>query len=451
MKKLMLLFGTASLFCLSAASGGAPEKARVAADLSFERLLAALAADHDKGLSLPPAVPDAAASELRDRYWITVRAADKRERTRLLEAGLSIEEMTGDSVSGTIHRNSLELLSEKGFVVEQRRTLAEYMRAEGKDFPAADSAYHNYQETADLLRSLAAKNTDIASLFSLGRTIEGREMWTLRLNTSAKGEEPSSKPGAYFVGTHHAREHLATEVPLFFAVWLLDNRNAPDVKKYIDTLDIYITPMLNPDGVEYDIRGGRYRMHRKNARANSDGSVGVDLNRNYDSWWCTAGASSYPRSDTYCGTAPFSEPETQAVKRFVETRKNLKTLMSYHSFSNLILYPWGGKDAPVENERDRAVFSEMGAEMGRLTGYRAQLASDLYVATGDTCDWAYKQSGIFAFTTELEGGSFYPGTGIIERTVRNNVKAAVYLLGATSDPYSVLRRQSGSVGQEEVR
>lgn len=416
------------------------EESRKEGEFTFNVLLNRLTGDYEKGLKQgpSPAAQVPGGSALDDRYWITVRAADKYERTRLLEAGLSIEELRPGSVSGTIHKNSLPLLSEKGFVIQSRKTLSEYLREDVKDFPAADSAYSNYKEATDILKSIAAKNSDIVSLFSIGKTIEGREIWTLRLNTTAKGESSSGKPGAFYVGTHHAREHLATEVPLLFAVWLLDNRYTPDIKKYIETLDIYITPMLNPDGVEYDIRNGRYQMHRKNTRINSDKTVGVDLNRNYDSWWCTAGSSSYPGADTYCGTAPFSEPETQAIKKFVEARKNLKTLMSYHSFSDLILYPWGGKDAPVEDERDRKVFVKMAGEMAAVTGYTPELSSELYVATGDTCDWAYKTGRIFAFTTELEGGTFYPGTGIIARTVKNNVKAAVYMLSVTENPYRVI-------------
>lgn len=431
------------VFLLPAARAFAADRVedfRKEGEVTFNRLLNKLTADYEKGLRAPvqAASPAPAGSGLEDRYWITVRAADKYERTKLLEAGLSIEEIRPGSVSGVIHKNSLPLLAEKGFVVENRKTLSQYIKEDLKDFPAADAAYNNYKEATDILKSIAAKNSDIASLFSLGKTIEGREIWTLRVNTSARGEAPSAKPGAFYVGTHHAREHLATEVPLLFAVWLLDNRNDPEIKKYIETLDIYITPILNPDGLEYDIRTGRYQLHRKNTRINADKSVGVDLNRNYDSWWCTAGASSYPGSDTYCGTAPFSEPETQAVKRFVEARKNLKTLMSYHSFSDLILYPWGGKDAPVEDERDRKVFIKMAGEMAAATGYTPQLSSDLYVATGDTADWAYKTGKIFAFTTELEGGTFYPGSGIIARTVKNNVKAAVYMLSVSADPYKVI-------------
>lgn len=435
-------FFLSAVFLFSAAQGfaaGRAEDSRKDGEISFNRLLNKLTEDYEKGLKAPaPAVdPARLGTGLEDRYWITVKAADKYERTKLLEAGMSIEEIRPGSVSGTIHKNSLPQLSEKGFVVENRKTLSQYIREDLKDFPAADSAYNNYKETTDILKNLASKNPEIASLFSLGKTIEGREMWTLRVNSSAKGEAQSSKPGAFYVGTHHAREHLATEVPLLFAVWLLDNKNTPEIKKYIETLDIYITPMLNPDGVEYDIRTGKYQMHRKNARINADKTVGVDLNRNYDSWWCTAGSSSYPGADTYCGTAPFSEPETQAVKRFVEARKNLKTLMSYHSFSSLILYPWGGKDSPVDDVNDQKVFVKMAGEMAAVTGYTPELSSELYVATGDTCDWAYKTGKIFAFTTELEGNSFYPGAGIIARTVKNNVKAAVYMLSVSDNPYKV--------------
>jgi len=330
-------------------------------------------------------------------------------------------------------------LSAKGILLASRMPMSEYLAFYTKDFPAADAAYHNFQETTDLLKALAAKHPDVASLMSIGKTVEGRDIWCLRVNSTAKGAAASSKPGALYVGTHHAREHLANEVPLLFAVWLLDNRAAPEVRKYIETLDIYVIPMLNPDGAEYDIRTGSYKWHRKNMRVNSDKSVGVDLNRNYNSWWCTAGASSYPGSDTYCGPSAFSEPESMAVKKFVEARKNLKTMNSYHSYASTILYPYGGSEAEVPDANDRKVFVAMARQMGLLTGYRPEKSSDMYVATGDTCDWAYDAARIFAFTTELEGNGFYPGAGIIDRAVKGNIKAAVYMLSVTDNPHKLVQ------------
>ena len=103
----------------------------------------------------------------------------------------------------------------------------------------------------------------------------------------------------------------------------------------------------------------------------------------------------------------------QAIKKFIEARKNIKTLMSYHSYSSLVLYPWAGLDTPVQNEKDRKVFETMAKAMAGFTGYTPEQSSDLYVATGDTTVWAYSTAGIFAFTTELEGSGFYHGPGII--------------------------------------
>jgi carboxypeptidase T len=427
-----LCFGT-----VFAAPAGKPEAAP-----SFRQLLDALPAGQPRDLNLRVADMDMSAADALqgdDRYWVTVLAADKYERTRLLEAGMDIVEISGGRTSGFARQPALDLISAKGFIVESRVTIYEYAKNHLKDFPAADAAYNNYKETTDLLKTLAANNPDVASLFSAGKTIEGRDIWCLRLNSTEKGEKPSSKPGAYYVGNHHAREHLSNEVALGLAVYLLEHKNDAVIKKYLETLDIYIMPMLNADGAEYDIQTGKYRWHRKNTRVNPDKSIGVDLNRNYDSLWCQAGSSHSPSADTYCGPSAFSEPETLTVKKFVEARKNLKTLMSYHSYSSLLLYPWAGKDTPLENQKDLKVFTAMAKAMTDITGYKPQQSSDLYVATGDTTDWAYTTAGIFAFTTELEGNSFYPGAAIIGKAVAANVKAAVYMLSVTDDPYKLLR------------
>ncbi|HCC48200.1 MAG TPA: carboxypeptidase [Elusimicrobia bacterium] len=398
-----------------------------------------------RGLELPavpgPAFSPEAPGHLQGdgRFWVTVAAQDKYDRSALLNAGLDIVETGRYSVSGFISGGELEQLAAKGFQVKSRQSIQDYARQHLKDFPLNDAAYHNYKETTDLLVKLAGENPAETSLFSIGKTTEGRDIWCLRLNPAEKGETPSARPAAFFMGNHHGREHLSNEVSLALARHLLQNKNAPEIRKFLDTLDIYIAPMTNPDGAEYDIATGKYRWHRKNTRVNADQSIGVDLNRNYDSLWCQAGASHYPGSDTYCGPSAFSEPETRAVRDFVLARPNIKTLMSYHSYSSLLLYPWAGKDSPVENERDRKVFEALAKGMTAYTGYTPQQSSDLYVATGDTTDWAYAARGIFSFTTELEGTTFYPGAAMIEKASAKNVKAALYLLGATDDPYKLSR------------
>ncbi|MCM2266590.1 MAG: M14 family metallopeptidase [Elusimicrobiales bacterium] len=371
------------------------------------------------------------------RYWVTVAAEDKFDRTALLAAGLDIAEIREGFVSGLIEKTAMEQLAAKGFFVKSRQPIRDYAKNHLKDFPAADAPYHNYAETLEELRALAAANPAETSLFSLGKTVQGRDIWCLRINPAEKGEAPSARPAAFFMGNHHGREHLSNEVALGVAAYLLERKTDPEIRRYLDTLDIYVAPMTNPDGAEYDLQTGKYRWHRKNARVNPDKSIGVDLNRNYDSRWCQAGASHSPGADTYCGPYAFSEPETLAVKAFIETRPGLRTLMSYHSYSSLLLYPWAGKSTPVESARDRKVFETMAKAMAAATGYRPQQASDLYVATGDTMDWAYEKRGVFAFTTELEGTTFYPGAAMIGKAVPRNVKAAMYMLSVTEDPYKL--------------
>jgi carboxypeptidase T len=392
--------------------------------------------------SIPaPALQEEAGAYLAgdDRYWVTVTAEDKYDRTVLLAAGMDIIEIGKYTVSGFIAQNEIDKLAPKGFIVKSRQSIQDYANKHLRDFPAADAAYHNYLETADALKGLAAAHPEETSLFSIGKTIEGRDIWCLRINPEQKGETPSARPAAFFMGNHHGREHLSNEVALGLAAHLLARKSDPEIKKYLETLDIYIAPMTNPDGAEYDIQTGKYRWHRKNMRINPDRSIGVDLNRNYDSLWCQAGSSTYPGADTYCGPYAFSEPETLAVKKFVEARPNIKTLMSYHSYSSLLLYPWAGKDVPLENEKDRKVFEAMAKGMTSFTGYKPQQSSDLYTATGDTTDWAYGTRGIFAFTTELEGTTFYPGAAIMDKAVSKNIKAAVYMLSVTGDPYKLAR------------
>ena len=407
-----------------------------AENLSFDQLLNQLTRVEQE-IPVAPVAAQASDRAADGRYWVTVKAADKHARTRLLEAGFDIVEIEKGSVSGFAGPDLLGLLSSKSFGVVSKVSMADYA-ARAKDFPSQDAIYHNYQETYDLLKQLAAANPDIASLFSIGKTVEGRDIWCLRINSSVKGDGPSSKPGAFFMGNLHAREHLTTEVSVLLAAWLLEHRNDADVKKYISTLDIYIAPMANPDGSEFDIKTGSYQYYRKNMAKNAGGSRGVDLNRNFDSWWCEAGASDYPGADTYCGPKAFSEPESQHIKRFMEARRNIRTHISYHTYGSLILYPWGGSDENVADERDRNVFIKAGDAMGRLTGYYSQKSSDMYVATGDSADWAYAATGVLAFTFELEGRGFYPGAAIVKGAVERNIKAAVYLLSVTDNPYKVI-------------
>lgn len=392
----------------------------------------------DKAAPVVTAKASASAiSEADSRVWVTLEAPGKAERQAAVDAGISVEELKPGTAAGFATPKALARAKAAGLKVRAAVTLRQRFGA--LDFPEKDAIYHNAKELESDMRALAARAPDLVSIFSIGKSTLGRDLWAVRLTKGAKGSQPSKKPGIVFMGTHHAREHLSTEVPLLLAKHLVDNRADPEIARLLETRDIYFIPMVNPDGVEYDIEGGKYHMHRKNMSKNGDGSTGVDLNRNYAWGWGGGGASPDPGDDTYRGPSAFSEPESRAVRDFVSARPNLKVMISYHTFSELILYPWGGSDAQIPDAKSLSAFKAMAGEMARMTGYTAEQSSDLYVATGDTCDWAWGEKGVFAFTFELTpksmwDGGFYPGAGAVQRVFQANIRPALYLIDLSDDP-----------------
>lgn len=384
--------------------------------------------------------------------FVQIEAKTKEDRSKIADLGISIEFTRSDSVWGFADAESLKDLQKSKIKILGNFDM-EVARGghQMKAFPRGDERFHDYAELKTALQALETAHPNNAKVHIIGKSLEGRDIMALQLNNEpaslARGQ--SNKPGAIFMGNHHAREHLSLEIPLMMAQWLLANKEAANVKPLLEGRDIWFIPMVNPDGAEYDISGNNYKMWRKNRRNNGNGTWGVDLNRNYGYQWGTGGSSSSGSSDTYMGPTPFSEPETQVIKRFVESHLNAKILLSFHTFSELILYPWGHKYDGVENTRDRQVFEKMATTMAAWNKYKPQQSSDLYIASGDTVDWAYGEHNMFAFTFELSpssmwAGGFYPGARAIDPTFNANLKPVLYLIDAADNPYKVLDAGSKS-------
>jgi len=289
-----------------------------------------------------------------------------------------------------------------------------------------DPQYHTYDKMLAKLRAVTQRHSQIASLHDIGDTWEksqgkaNRDLWAVHI--SGKGNA-SQKPGIVFLGNHHARELVTVEIPLLLIDLLTENYGKdPDITRLLDTRDIWIVPMVNPDGHALAAQGQNWR---KNTHEHGR-HRGTDLNRNYGHQWGGAGASTSPSSDTYRGEAPFSEPETQAVRDFIKARPNLKVMMSYHSFSNLILWPWGYTKQRVPNPK----LIEIGQRLGQMTGYRPQQAADLYVASGITDDYTFGELGMLSYTTEIGswGDGFDPPYSRVKDFWNENRDAALYLI-----------------------
>jgi carboxypeptidase T len=297
-----------------------------------------------------------------------------------------------------------------------------------------NGAYHSSLELETDLRILERDHPGLAKVVEIGESLEKRKIYALKISGNVGLDE--NEPAVLFLGCHHAREWISVEVPYLFGKHLLENYDAsPEVRDLVDHSQVWIVPLVNPDGLEYTVHV--YRYWRKNRRSNTDGSYGVDINRNYGYQWGydNIGSSPEPASEVYRGQASFSEPETVAVRRLFLSR-NFRAMISFHSFSQTIMYPWGYINAPTPDETElnavaRTMSELMAAVRGTVYAY-GRAAGILYATNGDTVDWMYGVSGIPSFTIELppvdvEHGGFFNDEAAIEAIFNENLPAMLYL------------------------
>ncbi|MBI3650219.1 MAG: zinc carboxypeptidase [Acidobacteria bacterium] len=291
----------------------------------------------------------------------------------------------------------------------------------------AEGRYHSYDETVAEFNALAQTYPNLARVFTLGNTYENRPIFGLKISKDASVND-STKTDVLITGAYHAREWISIEVPIYFANQLLSKYADDDAIKYlVDHLQFWIVPIVNPDGVVYSQSVGNdqldnVRLWRKNRRPIALGAcrsgVGVDLNRNYNFQWrlrgdepCPTtsddvGASDDPNSEIYRGPEADSELEIRAIKSLInDPARHFKAQLDYHSYSQLILYPWGyqlfaAPDAGTLAQLARKMADEIQKVDGKA--YRPEQAQNLYTTTGTSTDYAYSVNNVAApFVVEM--------------------------------------------------
>jgi carboxypeptidase T len=378
----------------------------------------------------PPQAKPAYRQPAPTRVFVVYGVSDKYQRTALVKAGYDIGERAwADHVElfGTA-REALALTA-GGYHVVPERIPTPPGSPGPYDFPPADAAYHNYAEMVADVQAFADAHPSRAHIFHLGNSFEGRDLIGVRISDDAT--DNLSEPGVFYVGQHHAREHLTVEVVLNMMHMFLEK---PQYSDLVNTRQIYIVPSLNPDGAEWDIHTGNYLFWRKNRQPPD----GTDQNRNYSyNWGCCGGSTSDQFGETYRGPSPFSTPEDVAMRDFIEAHPNIHTGISFHSNAELILYPYGYTytDIPPDmTVADHDTFQAMGQKMQSTIGYPAVQSSDLYITDGDWNDWMYGDQGRFPFTVELGGNSFYPGPGLIPIESARVQRAVIFLATVADCP-----------------
>ncbi|RZS34876.1 carboxypeptidase T [Herbihabitans rhizosphaerae] len=317
-------------------------------------------------------------------------------------------------------------------------------RSRGKkagDFPPDDEKYHNYKEMTDEINKAQSDHADIAKVSSVGKSHEGRDIPVIKISDNVGQDE--DEPEVLFTCNMHAREHITAEMCLRIVSRFTDGyAGDAAIKDMVDNREIYIVPMQNPDGIEYDISGGDYKGWRKNREGQ-----GTDLNRNYSfKWGCCDGSSTDPGAEDYRGPSAASAPETQAMEKFAASRvvngkQQIKSHIDFHSFSELVLWPFGWTQDDVAEgmtEAEAKRFQDLGKQMAQTNGYTPEQSSDLYVTDGAIDDHMWGTHKILSYTFEMypSGGGidgFYPPDEKIEPETARNDKAVDMIIKAAGE------------------
>jgi len=353
----------------------------------------------------------------------------------MLQLGISLDHMKskiGHDVELILNSNELELLQNNGWnfeilIHDMEKFNSQKLSAETVDINEFDrlkhadgiqgytlgsmGGFHTRDEAVSIYNYLHNQYPNIVSqLMWIGMSHEGINMYAVRISDNPNVHE-SDEGVVYYDALIHAREPMSLEVLLYYTYWLVENYGTdPEATYLINNRQIYIVPVVNPDGYLYNEinnpnGGGMWRKNRRN----NGSSYGVDLNRNYGYQWGydNIGSSSVASSETYRGPSAFSEPETQAVRDFIFS-VNPSIGFNVHSVAGHLINPYGYSGLPVEYN----VYAEFGSDMGPQTGYvygtTPEVLGTGYVSNGTARDWMHHDAHCYAWTPEIDGSGFWP-------------------------------------------
>ncbi|XP_049929797.1 carboxypeptidase A4 [Epinephelus moara] len=286
---------------------------------------------------------------------------------------------------------------------------AEMMQNEMKERSSRSfnfGAYHRLETIYSWMDTLVAQYPNLVSKQEIGRSYENRPMYVLKFSTGG-----NKRPAIWIDTGIHSREWVSPATGLWTA-----NKIATDYGKdtsltsLLNTMDIYMLLLTNPDGYAYT--HSKDRMWRK-TRSENPGSRcrGVDPNRNWDAGFAGPGASKNPCSESYHGPSAHSEIEVKNVVNLIESHGNFKSFISVHAYSQLLMYPHGYscKNVAHQPELDsvgRAAVQKLTSLYG--TQYKVgSICKIIYQASGGSIDWSYDVGIKYSFAFELRDTGRY--------------------------------------------
>ncbi|MFN2225892.1 MAG: M14 family zinc carboxypeptidase [Anaerolineae bacterium] len=394
-------------------------------------------------------LPPAAAAAAPDGPVVVRIEFDSPDQLRDLAGELDIWEVHHDEgyLVALLEPDQYLSLASAGYRLEIDEVLS--------DHPDTIPGYPCYRTIAELYTDLAqraAQHPGLTLLKNIGTSYEGRPIKVLRITNEAIVKD---KPVFFLMANIHGRELITPETAMVFIDYLLDNYDVdPDVTWLLDHHEIQVSVSTNPDGHVKNEPGEPWAWWRKNANPENGScggtDYGVDLNRNHSfKWGCCGGSSGDPCAETYRGPYVASEDETQDLQNYIRTLfpdqrgpddtdpaplDATGVLITLHSYSNLVLWPWGWTGTPSPNA---AGLEALGEKMATYNGYNPGQSMTLYPTDGTTDDWAYGELGVASYTFEIGSSSdnFYPMCSRYDALIQPNIPALFYAATVARTPY----------------
>ncbi|XP_051856175.1 carboxypeptidase A1-like [Antechinus flavipes] len=288
---------------------------------------------------------------------------------------------------------------------EHRQMLATRSTARSTDTFRYD-AYHNLAEIYEFMDLLVAENPNLVSKIQIGKSFEGRPLNILKFSTGG-----NNRPAIWIDTGIHSREWVTQASGVWFAKKITEDYGHDEtLTAILNSMDIFLEIVTNPDGFAYTHSTNRLWRKTRSITAGSN-CIGVDPNRNWDAAFGAPGASSNPCSETYHGKFANSEVEIKSIVDFVKSHGNIKAFISIHSYSQLLLYPYGYTTARAAHQQEldelaKAAVTKLSSLYGTKYKY-GSIITTIYQASGNTIDWTYDAGIKYSFTFELRDTGRY--------------------------------------------
>jgi len=338
------------------------------------------------------------------RFPVEIRLDAPVELHPLTSGKIDIDRIDGRTVTAYVNDAQLADLRAGGYAIEPIPNQAR--RAWARERATGREDYHTYETLTAELQQIAADHPDITQLITLGLSVEGREIWALKLSDNAAIDEP--EPEVKYSATMHGDEPVGTELCVYLIRLLVENYGIdPDLTAMVDDLEIWIIPLHNPDG---NASGTRYNAQ------------GIDLNRGFPD--------------------PAEEPDDDPTGRAYEVQRMMYFQDDHrfviganlHTGALVVNYPWDCFDGQYTPDDAMYLNISLGYSALNLPMYNSTqfdrgvtIGWDWYVTQGSIQDWSYYWRNEIHVTIE-QCSTKWPPSSWLPSLWDDNREAMLYYL-----------------------